>query len=51
MGFIKGMAVGVLAGAAIGVAAAPRTKDAKRAAGRFLRSAGEIIENISGLWA
>jgi gas vesicle protein len=50
-GFVKGIAVGIVTGAAIGIAAAPRTKDAKRATGRFLRAAGEVIENISGIWS
>jgi gas vesicle protein len=50
-GFAKGIAVGVVAGAALGLVAAPRGRDAKRSAGRFLRAAGEVVENISGLWS
>jgi gas vesicle protein len=49
-GFIKGIAVGIVAGAAIGALTAPKSREAKRAAGRFIRAAGDIIEDISSLW-
>jgi len=49
-GFVKGMAIGMVAGATIGMVAAPKTKNVKRTAGRFLKTAGEVIENINGMW-
>ncbi|MDR0862428.1 MAG: hypothetical protein LBN30_06620 [Oscillospiraceae bacterium] len=49
-GFLKGIALGVVTGTAIGLIAAPRTKDAKRAAGKFLRVASEVVENVGGLF-
>ena len=49
-GFGKGLAIGIMAGAAIGMIATPKSKDAKRKTGRFLRTAGEIIDHISGIW-
>ena len=49
-GFVKGLAVGVLTGAAIGVMITPKSKDMKRKTGRFLRTAGEVIDNICGIW-
>jgi len=50
-GFIKGMAVGLITGAVIGVAVMPKTKECKRITGRFLRTAGEVLENISSIWS
>lgn len=49
-GFIKGMSVGIVAGAALGMIAAPRGKQKKSAVGRALKAAGDIVDNISGLW-
>ena len=49
-GFVKGMAIGVVAGATIGMIVTPKSKNAKRAAGRFLRTAGEVIESFGGMW-
>jgi gas vesicle protein len=48
--FIKGVAVGVAAGAAVGLIAAPNNRDVKKAVGKFLKAAGGVVENISGLW-
>lgn len=50
MDFIKGMGIGVIAGATIGMAAVPKKKKsptAKSIAGKALRTAGDIVENIS----
>ena len=49
MDFIKGVGVGVIAGATIGMAAAPKKKgsSSKSFAGNALRAAGDIVENIS----
>jgi gas vesicle protein len=48
--FLKGVAVGVAAGAAIGLIAAPNSKDMKKAVGKFLKAAGGVVENISNIW-
>ena len=50
-GFVKGMAIGIVTGATVGMVVSPKTKHAKKNAGNFLRAAGEVIENISGMWA
>ena len=49
-GFIKGIALGIIAGTVIGCAVMPKTRGCKRATGKFLKTAGEIIESISGGW-
>jgi gas vesicle protein len=49
--FIKGIAIGLIAGTAIGVAVMPKSKQCKRMTGRFLRAAGDIVDNISGFWS
>ena len=49
--FIKGMAIGLIAGAAIGVAVMPKSKQCKKMTGRFLRAAGEIVDNLGGFWS
>ena len=49
-GFVKGLAIGVVTGAAIGVIVTPKSKNVKKMTGRFLRTAGEVIDNISGMW-
>ncbi|MDR2502189.1 MAG: hypothetical protein LBC78_02940 [Oscillospiraceae bacterium] len=50
-GIAAGVAIGVVAGTAVGLVVAPRTRDAKRAAGKFLRAAGEVVENNRSLWS
>lgn len=50
-GFVKGMAIGVMTGAAIGMAMAPRGRNSKSAAGKALKAAGEVIDNITGIWS
>jgi gas vesicle protein len=50
-GFVKGMTIGVMAGAAIGMVMAPRGKNSKSAAGKALKAAGEVIDNITGIWS
>ena len=47
MDFIKGMGIGVVAGATIGMAIAPKKKEHKGLAGKAIKAAGEIVENIS----
>ncbi|MDR2357153.1 MAG: YtxH domain-containing protein [Oscillospiraceae bacterium] len=48
--FLKGVAVGVAAGTAIGLVVAPNSKDMKKAVGKFLKAAGGVVENISNIW-
>jgi gas vesicle protein len=50
-GFVKGMAIGVMTGAAIGMVLAPKGKNSKSAAGKALKAAGEVIDNITGIWS
>lgn len=50
-GFAKGMAIGVMAGAAIGMVMVPKGKNSKSAAGKALKAAGEVIDNITGMWS
>lgn len=49
MDFIKGIGVGVVAGATIGMAISPieKKKNAKSLAGRVLKTAGQVVENIA----
>ena len=47
MDFIKGLGVGVIAGATIGMAVVPKKKTSKSVAGKALRAAGDIVENIT----
>lgn len=49
-GFAKGVAVGIAAGTAIGIFTAPRTKNVRRAAGKFIRTASNIIDDVSDIW-
>ena len=44
--FAKGIMIGMVAGAAVGAVAA-MPKKGSTAAGRFLKTAGHIVENIS----
>jgi gas vesicle protein len=48
--FLKGVAVGVAAGAAVGLVIAPNGKDMKKAVGKFLKAAGGVVEHISNIW-
>lgn len=50
-GFVKGMAIGVMTGAAIGMAMVPKGRNTKSAAGKALKAAGEVIDNITGIWS
>lgn len=51
-GFIRGMAVGVAAGAVIGMVAMPKKKNhGKKMVGKALKTAGELIDGVSGaMW-
>lgn len=50
-GFVKGMAIGVMTGTAIGMVMAPKGRNSKSAAGKALKAAGEVIDNITGMWS
>lgn len=46
--FAKGMTMGVVAGAALGMAMAPRRKpNIKKAAGKAMKTMGQVMENLS----
>jgi len=45
--FFRGMGIGLVTGAAIGVAMMPKKKSLKSSAGRTIRAVGDVVENIS----
>ena len=47
--FLRGMGMGMVAGAALGMAMAPKKRkmNLKKAAGRAIQTVGEAVENIS----
>ena len=47
MNFVKGIALGVVAGTAIGMVVTPHGKTTKSAIGRALKAAGNVVENIT----
>ena len=47
MDFAKGMGIGVVAGATLGMVVAPKKKGGRSLAGKALKVAGEIVENIT----
>ena len=49
-GVVKGVAVGVAVGTAIGIFTAPKTKNVRRTAGKFIRAASDIIDDVSDIW-
>ena len=49
-GFVKGMAVGVMTGAAVGMMFSPKGKNHRSVAGKALKAAGEMIDNITTMW-
>lgn len=49
-GYVRGIAVGVIAGAAVGMIVTTKNKGAKKTVGRVLKAAGSVADNISGLW-
>ena len=48
--FAKGVAIGIAAGTAIGIFTAPKTRNVRRAAGKFIRTASDIIDDVSAIW-
>jgi len=49
-GFAKGLAVGAVATATIGILAAPKSKSLRNTAGKFIRTASDIIDDVSAIW-
>ncbi len=47
MYFLKGVGIGMIAGATAALVAMPKKKASKNTAGRALKSIGEIIEGIT----
>ena len=47
MRFVRGMCVGLVAGAAVGVALMPKKKNGKNVAGKALKTAGEKLDQIT----
>lgn len=46
--FVKGMGLGVLTGAALGAVMAPKKKrNMKKAAGKAMKTMGQVMENLS----
>ena len=46
--FMKGMTMGVVTGAALGMVMAPRKKTSvKKAAGKAMKTMGQMMENLS----
>lgn len=45
--FFKGIGLGMVTGAAIGMALAPRPKSMKSAAGKAIKAVGDVVENIA----
>jgi len=51
MEFIKGLGMGMIAGAAVGMAVSMKRRSCgKTTVGRALRTAGDIVEGISGVF-
>lgn len=44
--FIKGVGIGMLAGAAVGAACMPKRKHAKTTAGRMVKTASRILNDV-----
>ena len=47
--FVKGIGLGVMAGAAIGMAVVPKKKRTKNVVAKALRSAGDVVENVASV--
>ncbi len=49
MRFARGMVIGMIAGAAVGAALMPKKRNGKHYAGRALRAAGGVLDQISDI--
>ena|GEM_PF-781241 len=47
MRFVRGVCIGLIAGAAVGATLMPRRKNNKNVASKALRTAGEVLEQIT----
>lgn len=45
--FFRGMGIGLVTGAAIGVAIMPKKRSLKSSAGKTIRAVSDVVENIS----
>ena len=48
--FLKGLGVGVVMGSAISMAVRSGKSDSKNAWGKTIKSMGEVVENVSGVF-
>ena len=46
MDFAKGVGIGMVTGAAVGIAMMPKKKTAKTTAGKFMKTAGRILTDV-----
>ena len=46
---MKGIGIGMVAGAAIGMLLSPKKKSKPSMIGRAVKAAGEVIDNVTGL--
>ena len=46
--FAKGIGLGMVAGAAVGMVIAPRRRSKKIIAGKVLRTAGDVLDTVTG---
>ena len=49
-GFAKGVAVGAVAVTAIGLITAPKARNLRSATSKFIRTASDIIDDVSNIW-
>ena len=47
---VKGIGIGMVAGAAIGMLVAPKKKNKPSMVGKAVKAAGEVIDNVTGLF-
>jgi len=48
-GVFKGIAIGLVAGAALGFAVTPKNRETRKAASRFLRTCGDVVDTVSNI--
>ena len=50
MELVKGIGIGMVAGAAIGMLVVPKKKSKPSMVGKAVKAAGEVIDNVTGLF-
>ena len=45
--FFRGMGIGLVTGAAIGIAMMPKKRSLKSSAGKTIRAVGDVVDNIT----